>query len=236
MARLLVSVRSLPELQTAVEAGVDVLDLKDPDRGSLGRPATTFVRQTLDRVCERVPVSVALGELIDCDPATLAELPGSLTYAKLGLAGCRDLCDWPDRWAAAWRQLAPPIQRVAVAYADDAASRAPCWRDVLQHGIRLGCRVLLVDTYDKRQGNLTDRMTRCELRELIAEVQSAGLQVALAGSLTLQNLSQMLPWNPDLFAVRGAACRGGRRGTIDRQALGELIACVRTEYAARAAD
>ena len=161
MTRLLVSVRSLAECQTALDAGVDVLDVKEPDRGSLGRPAAAVLQQIADRVDGQLPVSAALGELIDCDAVSLSDLPASLTYAKLGLSGCAGVSDWPDRWARAWQALPQRTQRVAVAYADWDQARAPQWREIIEQARRLDCRVLLVDTFDKTRGSLPRYLQAC---------------------------------------------------------------------------
>jgi uncharacterized protein (UPF0264 family) len=223
VTRLLVSVRSLAECQTAIDAGVDVLDVKDPDHGSLGRPAAAVLRQIVDRVGGQLPISAALGELIECDPASLQNLPASLAYAKLGLSGCAELSDWPDRWARVWQALPQRTQRVAVAYADRVQARAPRWQDVVEQAVRLDCRVLLVDTFDKTRGNLQHYLTHAQLAELTRCARTYELQVALAGSVNRQSLPQLLSLRPDLVAVRGAVCRGGRRGVMDRERITDLI-------------
>lgn len=100
MARLLVSVRSLVEARLAVAAGVDLVDIKEPARGSLGAASLVTIRSIVEALADRAPLSCALGELIDVahDPEhapapavgiidQLAELPPELAFAKLGLAG-----------------------------------------------------------------------------------------------------------------------------------------------------
>ena len=52
------------------------------------------------------------------------------------------------------------------------------------------------------------------LRALAAEVRSAGLLLALAGSLDLAALD-LVAGLADVIGVRGAACRGGREGAVD---------------------
>src|SRR5262245_59925297 len=83
--RLLVSVRSAAEAEAALAGGASLIDVKEPGRGSLGRPDNEIVAAVLRCVAGRRPVSAALGELMD-RPA-LFQLPG-LSYAKWGLAGC----------------------------------------------------------------------------------------------------------------------------------------------------
>ena len=70
MTRLLVSVRSADEALQAVAAGVDLVDVKEPSRGSLGRADWSQTLAILRAVAGRRPVSAALGELVD-DHSTL---------------------------------------------------------------------------------------------------------------------------------------------------------------------
>ena len=62
--QLLVSVRSAEEVGPALEGGADIIDAKEPDRGSLGPVVGCDARRDIRRVPpENQPVSVALGDL-----------------------------------------------------------------------------------------------------------------------------------------------------------------------------
>src|SRR5437868_1726634 len=97
MAGLLVSLRSRAEARDALEAGAELLDIKEPRRGPLGRASDSTIRAILDRVEGARPVSAAFGELLDRLPDY--PTPG-LAYAKWGLAGCASRRDWPARLRA----------------------------------------------------------------------------------------------------------------------------------------
>lgn len=63
--RLLVSVRSAAEAEAALAGGADLIDIKEPTRGSLGRADDRVIADILRQVAGRRPVSAALGELWD---------------------------------------------------------------------------------------------------------------------------------------------------------------------------
>ncbi|MDA7978313.1 MAG: (5-formylfuran-3-yl)methyl phosphate synthase [Pirellulales bacterium] len=63
--RLLVSVRDAAEAQLALDAGVDVIDVKDPGQGSLGAATTATMQEIVEVVGNNVPCSAACGELAD---------------------------------------------------------------------------------------------------------------------------------------------------------------------------
>jgi len=52
------------------------------------------------------------------------------------------------------------------------------------------------------------------------------VRVALAGSLGPAEIEQLLPAEPDWFAVRGAACGGQRLGVVDADQVRRLVELV----------
>jgi uncharacterized protein (UPF0264 family) len=50
------------------------------------------------------------------------------------------------------------------------------------------------------------------------------MTVALAGSLHREQILELIPIGPEVIAVRGAACVGGRNGTVSRERVAELVA------------
>jgi uncharacterized protein (UPF0264 family) len=92
---LLVSVRSPEEAAVALTGGAQLIDVKEPANGSLGRADDQTISSVLECVASRRPVSAALGELADYGATQYAatqELPffrdPRLTFVKWGLAGC----------------------------------------------------------------------------------------------------------------------------------------------------
>ncbi len=213
MAGLLVSVRSVEEARAAWRGGATVIDVKEPDRGPLGRAEADVWREVRLALPPEVPVSVALGELAELNPeglpAVFEAIPG-LSYRKLGLAGAGP--GWETRWDALRRSLGDGPAWVAVAYADWAEADAPHPDAVLDAALAARCAGILVDTWKKSRPAPLD----ASWASWIDRARRGGLLVALAGGLDEAAIRRLAPLRPDLFAVRGAACgRGDRRGTID---------------------
>jgi uncharacterized protein (UPF0264 family) len=74
---------------------------------------------------------------------------------------------------------------------------------------------LLVDTFDKRRGDVFDVMGRDNLAELFQQARTSDLRIVLAGSLRLARLPAVLSLRPDYVAVRGAVCHTDREGELD---------------------
>jgi uncharacterized protein (UPF0264 family) len=161
-------------------------------------------------------LSAALGELLENRWSAVTSRLNGYAYAKIGLAGCGAVDGWEERWRVWIAKLPAATAPVAVIYADYKAADAPLPWQVVDAATRSPARTLLVDTFDKSGGDLFQRMSRCELLEIIQAAQSAGFQVALAGSITLERLADALRFQPDWIAVRGAVCRAGRGSALDR--------------------
>lgn len=215
MTQLLVSVADAQEAREAVENGADLIDVKDPTAGSLGAATVEKQREVIMAVASRFPVSVALGELLDLPNNDKTKLPQPLAFAKVGLSHCRSNSDWLQRWRAWQQSLSANIQAVAVSYVDWQTCGAPSPGEIIQQlVVPSRCRILLFDTFDKRQGSLLDHCSLPVLRDLCASLRSHDCRIVLAGSLQLQLLPALLPLQADYVAVRGAVCREERTSRL----------------------
>ncbi|MEQ8787269.1 MAG: (5-formylfuran-3-yl)methyl phosphate synthase [Pirellulaceae bacterium] len=229
MTRLLVSVRSAEEAEAAIAGGADIVDVKEPLRGSLGAADAATWRAVREAAADRAPLSAALGELREVSLLDDATPPRSLEgfqFAKLGLSGCGEEREWIARWRIALQRLPPDVAPIAVAYADWRTSQSPPPEQVLEVGVELGCAGLLIDTFDKRQGDLFAWRSPTQLATLIEAAGAARCFTALAGSLTMSSIPRALEIGADVIAVRGAVCRDERTASIDQQLVRNAARCV----------
>ena len=221
--RLLVSVRAGDEVAAALAGGADIIDAKEPARGSLGPVSPEVLLAIAARVPEPVPLSVALGDFTEPDAVRLAVAGARVpvrrapTYLKLGFAGERSEAAVTSLVAAAIDAASATVVRpivVPVAYADheNAGSASP--EDVLRAAMAAGARAFLMDTWMKDGRGLLEWIALERLRRMSADARSAGMLLAIAGSLDLAALDQ-LAGIADVIGVRGAACRGGREGSVE---------------------
>ena len=230
MAKLLVSIRSQTEALAALAGGADVIDVKEPRHGSLGRATSSIWCAVREVVPPQIPMSVALGELNDWIDAhemmVAATSAGGISYCKLGLSLARP--DWSARWrtlCTRWNQLAvSPPGWVAVAYIDWRAARAPDPDSIIRSAVEFDdCHGVLFDTWGKTAGTLLDHTWKPRLDR----VRDTGRFVALAGSLDIEAIGRLAVLEPDIFAVRGAACAGGSRlETIESERVADLARVV----------
>lgn len=228
MTQLLVSVRSAAEAAAALHGGAGLIDVKEPAHGALGRANDTVIADVVREVAGRRPVSAALGEFVDTFADDLPPCVHFLHYLKWGLSHYEDWEDnvWRDELAIIIRHLAkqqPNARVVAVAYADWQRARAPTPEYICDFAATHPVGALLIDTWQKDGSTLLDWLSFGEIEQLRERCRSAGVPLALAGSLGVTEIQTLLPLQPDWFAVRGAVCQDRQRGAaIDEGKVRQL--------------
>ena len=230
-SRLLVSVRNVAEAAAALRGGCDIIDIKEPQRGSLGMAAPVEIREIVTDVRRQSPrtlVTAALGEVVDyLESGKTAGVNWDLPPLDLVKIGCARLAETPD-WRQQLRsvrnnlsqQLQTEIGWVGVSYVDWQIAQAPHPFDIVAEGIEAGCRGILFDTFSKSGKRLLDWISVTDLQQMASELHSQGIFMAVAGSLTSDNLVLLAPVGADVIAIRGAACKlGTRTEAIDEEAV-----------------
>lgn len=230
MTKLLVSVRDVNEARIALEAGVDLIDLKEPSRGALGAVDFETAREVValrdsEPRFASTPLSIALGELADHfptdeapadhDEVRLAQarmIPDGIRFAKVGLAGCSSRVHWRAQLRVFARHVVKSRAFVAVVYADAEAVDAPKLHDVLEIADGLQARALLVDTAVKDGRTVFDHWST---EQMTAFVRRHKVLTVVGGGLTVNTIPLAAAYYPNYIAVRGAACAANRESRID---------------------
>ncbi|HEU4649425.1 MAG TPA: (5-formylfuran-3-yl)methyl phosphate synthase [Gemmatimonadales bacterium] len=221
LVQLLVSVRSAAEAASALAGGADVIDAKEPALGALGAVAADVLAAIDLAVPSPVPLSVALGDVGEPEEAArlVAGLPlrprEAPVYAKLALPD-RDESRWAEILGAAVLAAANHAAKprlIAAVYAD------LCTFDQLLRVINAAVFAraggALLDTATKDGRSLLDWLTGDLLKRWADTARTAGLLSGLAGSVNASQVPVLAAAGADVMGVRGAACDGGRTGTID---------------------
>lgn len=221
--QLLVSVRSAMEVGPAVAGGADIIDAKEPSRGSLGSVSAATLAEILDCVPGQLPVSVALGDAAAPDEVAASITTLGLTarsapvFLKLGFAGVRSpivvgrLIETAIRTA---RGLAARPRIIPVAYADADRAGTLSGKLICRLAREAGAAGVLLDTHTKDGPGLLEWLGPRELGDWVFHARRLGLITALAGGLGLDDLETAAGAGPDVIGVRGAACDGGREGQV----------------------
>jgi (5-formylfuran-3-yl)methyl phosphate synthase len=222
--RLLVSVADPQEARAALVGGADLIDAKEPRRGALGAVAAERLRAICDAVGAKRPVSAALGDAMQparIGRAAQAAVQAGVAFVKVGFRGIES--------AARVHQLAVAagagagVRVILVGYADWDRVDGARPDVVLDVAAAAGATGVLMDTAIKDVG-LFDLVPQDVVTAWVAAGHGAGLLVALAGSLTGPDLRTAWETGADIVGVRGAACIGGRTGSVSAARVAALSA------------
>ncbi|MEM3736709.1 MAG: (5-formylfuran-3-yl)methyl phosphate synthase [Candidatus Bathyarchaeia archaeon] len=223
--KLLVSVVDEHEALEAIKGGADILDVKNPREGSLGANFPWIIER-VKRVAIDVEVSATLGDLPNLPgTAALAAFGAACSdvdYVKAGLYGSRNFSEATELMVAvckAAKGYRPKVKVVASGYGDYKEIGCISPLDLPAIAYKAECDGILVDLKLKDGRRLFDFLDTNELNRLAAEAHDNGLTVALAGSLSVDDIAKVWGIGADIIGVRGAVCTGRDRvkGVVDRR-------------------
>jgi (5-formylfuran-3-yl)methyl phosphate synthase len=221
MIRLLASVRTAEEALIAEAGGADIIDLKEPAQGALGRLPDATIRAILRALAGRRMASATIGDMPLGSPtvpvAVRTMAATGVDIVKLGIfAG-----DVAMTLAALSQAARDGIRMVAVFFAD----RRPDF-SIIARCADAGFYGVMLDTADKSAGPLTRHLNARTLAEFINAARRERLFVGLAGSLGIADLPALMPLAPDYLGFRSALTTGRRAGPLDADAVVRLRAAL----------
>jgi uncharacterized protein (UPF0264 family) len=201
MTGMLASVNSVDEALQALSANVDIIDLKQPALGALGALETDLVKAIVNEINGRCPISATIGDL-PMQPelvyrAVQAMAETGVDYVKIGFFPGGD-------WQGTVEKLAIFSQTtnlIAVLFADTEPDFA-----IIDSLKNAGFRGVMLDTIDKSRGSLTQVMTKTDIARFAGLSKDRALLCGLAGSLRLNDVAELMPYQPDYLGFRGALC------------------------------
>lgn len=217
MTLLLASVRTPEEAQRAIAGGADIIDLKEPAQGALGRLPDETIAAIRRAVAGRRPTSATIGDLPLAPAPVLTAVRAmaatGVDIVKLGIF----TGDVEATLAALGAAARDGIRLVAVLFAD----RAPDF-SLLARCADVGFYGVMLDTADKSAGPLTRHLSEPMLARFVTDARRHGLFAGLAGSLAASDVPRLLPLQPDYLGFRSALTTGGRNSPLDTAAVARL--------------
>ncbi len=220
--KVLVSPVSADEAASLLKTGVDIIDVKNVDEGSLGAQFPWLTLKVVELTSERgIQTSATLGDLpFRPGTAALAAYGAAqlgVTYIKAGLHGLNtygQASAMMDAVRRAAHMVATTIDVVACGYADYRRFGGLNSTDLVRAAEDTRCDVVMLDTAIKDGRSLFDNLSLDEIRRFVESAKDAGLRVALAGSIRAEHADWLFDLAPDLVGVRGAVCVGKDRKTV----------------------
>jgi len=216
--KLLVSIRGPKEALAAYKGGAHIIDVEYP-ASALGTPYPLNIKAVRAAIPRRIKIATNIGEeqrerrSTACQAVLGVALAGA-DIIKAGLAGysykeAKYLGGNIVRTVKIWF---PSKKVIPAVFADRDLRRK---FDPILEGPKLGKAInadgILIDTFNKkcRANKLTRLLTFEEIIKFVKKCHSLGLEAWIAGSITFEDIPELLKTGVDVICVRGAACGKG---------------------------
>jgi len=234
--RVLVSPQNAAEALVCLSAGVEIVDVKKPDEGSLGANFPWVIDEIKNHVKGRALLSATLGD-VPFKPGTISQaalgaVVAGADYVKVGLFGISNAKQTYELMAAvnrAAKMARQDVTVVACAYADADRVGAISPIAAIDPVKEAGCDGIMIDTAVKDGKNLFAFQDNEALQNFVQTARRLGLLTALAGSITKEHLGLLSIIRPDIIGVRGAVCesRDRVRGRMTKELIEDFLSTTR---------
>ena len=207
MTGLLVSVANISEAKIAIDAGVDILDMKNPAEGALGRLKLQSIAEIVALSHGKCMTSATIGDL-PMHPELLANK--TLKVAETGVdivkvgffgSGQHENCA-----TAIGKVVKERTKLIAVMMADQSPDIS-----VIAKLKSAGFYGVMLDTAVKDGKCLLDHMDINQINDFCRLAERFKLVVGLAGSLNPSHIQELVNIGPDYLGFRGAVCHQASR-------------------------
>ena len=231
--KLLVSPKDVEEAKAVIRGNADIVDVKNPKEGSLGANFPWVIRAIKELVEKEggngMEMSAAIGDF-DYKPGTaslaaLGAASAGADYIKIGLLKIKtrqEAIDLLTGVVKAVKGFDPTKKVVSAFYSDYKRINSISPFEITEIGKEVDIDVAMVDTGIKDGRSTLEFLSEEELKTFISESKALGLDTALAGSLTFEDLPMIKEINPDILGVRGMVCGGDRNAQVRAELVTEL--------------
>jgi uncharacterized protein (UPF0264 family) len=231
--KLLVSPRDVEEAKAVIRGKADIVDVKNPKEGSLGANFPWVIKAIKELIAREggngMELSAAIGDF-DFKPGTaslaaLAAVSVGADYVKVGLykiTTSEQAIELLEGVVRAVKDYDPAKKVVAAFYSDYKRINSISPFEITEIGNAVNIDVSMVDTGIKDCRSTLEFLGEDELRTFVAESKALGLDTALAGALTFDDLPAIKAINPDILGVRGMVCGGDRNSSVRAELVTEL--------------
>jgi dihydroneopterin aldolase len=206
MTQLLISVKNVAEALLALEAGTDIIDLKDPNIGALGALDMAISANIVQLIGGATIVSATVGEQHTCLNELITEIKARAEIGAdiIKIAVSRFFYE-ADFLIEISKLTNAGIKIVAVFFADENIDY-----DLLEMLQKAGFYGAMLDTKNKLHGLLA-LQSKSNLHSFTHLCHQHQLESGLAGSLKPQHVETLCEINPKYIGFRGGVCENDIR-------------------------
>ena len=210
-SNILVSFKSHSEISKKNVRLVDILDLKNPDNGSLGEWELSDIKKVVKAFGNEKFISATIGDVLDLEKIikkikVFDEL--KLDFIKFGLFVENTV--QMSKFLADVKSCNFKTEFVPVVFADKKIILETVFKN-LESFKAFKFNILLLDTFSKQGGDLFKSCSLNYLSNVLIRTKKLGLSLGLAGKLKKNQIPKLLKLQPKIIGFRSAVCKKNNR-------------------------
>ena len=225
-SNMLVSFKSQSEISEKNLKLVDILDLKNPEKGSLGAWSIVDIKNIVKIFGTKKIISATIGDMPDLTKVIkkikiFDQL--KLDFIKFGLFV--ENSDQMLKFLSNIKSCDFKTELVPVIFVDNANILKIAFKN-LESFKKFKFNFLLLDTFSKKNGDLFKNCSLNYLSKFIEKSKQYGLSIGLAGKLNKSQVPKLLKLKPKIIGFRSAVCeKNDRNEKISEIELKKIHGC-----------
>ena len=202
MSKVLGSIKNLEEAKTLLNSSIDIIDLKDPSKGALGKLENSEMNLILDYINNKKLTSSTVGDLPN-DENIIADTVQDVSeknvdFIKIGV--------YEKNYIQTLCKVKSNKKLIAVFFADKFIPDLI----ILETLKKSGFSGVMIDTCNKSLGNLFNHISLYEIDKFLTNTKKVNLISGIAGSINSEHLDRIVELNPTYIGFRGALCEDNK--------------------------
>ena len=198
MSKILASIKNISEAKILINSEIDIIDLKDPSNGALGKLENNDIKDIINFIDKKKLTSSTIGDLPN-DGDLISKIVDELSntdidFIKIGV--------YENNYINTLSKIKSCKKLIAVFFAD---KFLPTNKEILILK-KSGFSGVMIDTSNKNSGNLFNHISDIDVRNFILNAKKLNLLTGIAGSINSSHINQIVKLNPNYMGFRGALC------------------------------
>ena len=221
MSKILASIKDLSEAKILIDTDIDIIDLKDPSKGALGRLEKNDIEIIVNFINKKKLTSSTVGDLPN-DKELISENVNEVSstnvdFIKIGV--------YDNSYIKTLCNIKSCKKLIAVFFAD---KFLPTKNEIAELK-ESGFSGIMVDTSNKKSGNLFNHVTHSQIKNFLTIAKSMNLLTGIAGSINKTHINDIIKLNPNYMGFRGALCENNalRSSNISAENVNDIVKLVR---------
>jgi len=221
MSKILASIKNLSEARLLINTDIDIIDIKDPSNGALGRLNKNDIEDIVSFVNNKKLTSSTVGDLPNDEKLISKNVNDvsstNIDFVKIGV--------YDDNYIQTLCNIKSCKKLIAVFFAD---KFLPSKIEIVNLK-NSGFSGVMIDTSNKKTGNLFEHASYKDISNFITMAKNINLLTGIAGSINESHIDKIIKLRPNYAGFRGALCENNksRNSNISINNVNNIISLIK---------